>query len=310
MTRLIRPCPTARNGVHRWLLSAANTCRNAGSTESETFAFLEERSRNCGRPVPKSEIRDAVNLAFRSTETRARNGTILRPADAVWPTPDQAGIAAIIDKGIRVADLPAKSPAVVDVTSISADSLIDALFPGDPLLCVAREKPQQAITAPRSTWRGELETCALMVPSPMRSISGITKSGARSTRCVDNVGPRTFLVIEFDDGDLDSQAARLWHFAQHAPLVLVVFSGGRSLHGWFNCVGVPEDSLRNFMRRCVRLGADPATWCPCQMVRVPGGLRDNGQRQAVYYFNPFVVAPRVIPAVSGPVHFEAHASQP
>jgi hypothetical protein len=38
------------------------------------------------------------------------------------------------------------------------------------------------------------------------------------------------------------------------------------------------------------LGADPATWCPCQLVRLPDGSRLNaagvpGARQCVEYFN-------------------------
>ena len=70
---------------------------------------------------------------------------------------------------------------------------------------------------------------------------------------------------------------------------LVVHSGGKSLHGWFYCAGQPEEELRKFMRYAVSLGADPATWTRCQLVRLPGGLRDNGQRQTVLFCNPAVL---------------------
>lgn len=125
----------------------------------------------------------------------------------------------------------------------------------------------------------------------MSSNTGKTKEGKVSVRCLDNVGPRRFLVVEFDNGDLDSQAARLWHLAATAPLSLAVHSGNKSIHGWFFCQGIPDERLRNFMHGCVRLGADRATWLPCQMVRMPGGTRDNGRSQRVLYFNPKTLQP-------------------
>ena len=79
------------------------------------------------------------------------------------------------------------------------------------------------------------------------------------------------------------------HLAERAPLALAVHSGSKSLHGWFYCVGQSEERLRDFMRYAVMLGADPATWTRCQFVRMPDGMRDNGKRQTVYFFNPEVV---------------------
>ena len=97
---------------------------------------------------------------------------------------------------------------------------------------------------------------------------------------------RRFLVVEFDNGDLDGQAARLWHLGQVAPLTLAVHSGGKSVHGWFATHGKPDSELRHFMRRAVALGADPATWTACQFVRLPDGRRDDGRPQRCFYFNP------------------------
>lgn len=45
------------------------------------------------------------------------------------------------------------------------------------------------------------------------------------------------------------------------------------------------------MRYAVSLGADHATWTRSQFVRLPDGTRDNGHRQAVYYFAPGVISP-------------------
>jgi hypothetical protein len=105
-------------------------------------------------------------------------------------------------------------------------------------------------------------------------------------RTLANTGPRRFAVIESDTGSFDQHASILWHLAKIAPLVMVVHSGSKSLHGWFYAAGEPEEKVLRFFRYAVSLGADPATWTPCQLVRIPDGQRDNGKRQEVVFFNP------------------------
>jgi hypothetical protein len=109
-----------------------------------------------------------------------------------------------------------------------------------------------------------------------------------SSRCLDNTGSRRYLVVEFDEGEIDTHAALLWHLAQYAPLVCCVHSAGKSLHGWFHVEGEPEERIEEFFAYAVSLGADPATWTRCQLVRLPDGRRngESPRRQAVFYWNP------------------------
>ncbi len=308
MTLSIKPCPPAGSGVHRWLLSAANSCRNFGFSEADTFNFLEEKSRNCGRTVSHSEFRDAIRTAYQTAWIPGRPGQVLSKSNSGWPSTNLAKVSSIVAGGFGLGDLRAESPC--RLASLSTEGIIDQSFPGNQFLCVARRKPADARTLPRGAWRGRLAESSFIVPSPMSTPMGTTKDGRRSPRCLDNVGQRRFLVVEFDSGTPDSQAARLWHLAERMPFVLAVHSGGKSIHGWFFVEGTPENHLLGFMRSAVALGADPATWTRCQLVRMPGGLRDNGQRQMILYFNPYVIAPRMSPAVSGPDQFGACASQP
>jgi hypothetical protein len=121
----------------------------------------------------------------------------------------------------------------------------------------------------------------------MTKPKGLTKDGRESEHTLDNTGGRRFLVIEFDkDKDENEQATKLMHLKEYAPLTLALRSGGKSVHGWFYCQGLPEDRLRRFMDYAVSIGADPATWTKSQFVRMPDGLRDNGNRQLVLFFNP------------------------
>ena len=67
-----------------------------------------------------------------------------------------------------------------------------------------------------------------------------------------------------------------------SSLILIV-------HGWFYVAGLAEAKVEAFYRHCVTLGADRATFTRSQFVRMPDGLRDNGVRQGVYYFDPAII---------------------
>jgi hypothetical protein len=85
----------------------------------------------------------------------------------------------------------------------------------------------------------------------------------------------------------DACAALLWYLKSLLPLVLIVYSGGKSLHGWFRVFRQSEAHLRSsFMEKAVSLGADKATWTRSQFVRLPDGKRGNGRRQQSFYFDP------------------------
>lgn len=146
----------------------------------------------------------------------------------------------------------------------------------------------------------------------MNAIRGRTDDGTGpwSEHSLQNTGPRQYLVLEFDfiecaaDGTdtiwapllrgwasdgitvQDACAALLMHLAKCAPLLLIVFSGGKSLHGWFPCAGADERQLRLWMADAVKLGACTSTWTRSQFIRMPDGTRENGDRQSIEYFNP------------------------
>lgn len=284
------PCPATGEGVHFWLLAQANRCRLGGLSAATAEVVLRDAVQGCGRRVPERELQAAVTKAYTSDPPSmihspyAPSSQKSRPAP--WPKADPDLIATVTARGYGLADLWELSPIRFEDSDSHAEELVDALFLGDPLLCVAKSVPADARTLPRSFWRGHLQFSSFIVPSPMLAPTGTAQDGHESPRCLDNTGPRRFLVVEFDSGDIDNQAARLLHLRTIAPLTLAVHSGGKSIHGWFYCEGVAEETLRHFMTRCVLLGADPATWNRCQLVRCPDGLRDNGQPQRAFYFNP------------------------
>lgn len=277
----------AGDGVHPWLYSMARQLW-AHRERAEIIALLAQAVSDCGRAVPLSEIESAVDSAQGCAWQPGigRNGFLNSPAPKrTWPDVNAKARAEILADGGGLADLWELSPIRIEDSRQRAEEIIDRLFPPGALLCCGKSS-SVFDTRPRESWRGELSTLQLIVPSPMSAIEGVTKDGKPSRHTLSNTGDRRFLVVEFDSGTTDEHAALLLHLASRAPLVLAVHSGGKSLHGWFYCAGQPEEKLRRFMEYAVTLGADPATWTRSQFVRVPDGTRDNGARQTVFFFNP------------------------
>jgi hypothetical protein len=192
--------------------------------------------------------------------------------------------AAIIRNGGGRADLWERSPIRIEDDQPHTEEIIDRLFPPDSLLCCGQSS-HEFDTKPREAWRGELAVLPFIVPSPMSAITGLTKDGRESKHSLANTGPRRFLICEFDSGTVDEHAALLIHLDGYAPLVCVVHSGGKSLHGWFLVDGQPEEKVLKFFRYGVSLGADSRLWTCSQFCRMPDGTRDNGRRQTVYFLN-------------------------
>jgi hypothetical protein len=279
--------PRAGQGVNLYLFRLARVLHPYRS-ESEIVDTLRAVTAGCGRIVTEMEIQRAVqNSRSGAWRPGERNGGDSVPP---WPmfNPEQREAVLAVADGFGLVDLWEGSPLRLEDNLPHTEEIVDALFPGDALLCCAKSTSEFATRA-RETWRGELAAMQLIVPSPMLSRTGHTQDGRESEHTLENTGQRRFLVIEQDTGTVDEQAAILAHLAERAPLVLAVYSGSKSLHSWFFCAGQCEETLRSFMRHAVTLGADRATWTRSQFVRMPDGIRDNGNRQAVYFFNPAVI---------------------
>jgi hypothetical protein len=274
--------PRSGQGFHFWLFRAACALWKCGRKEREIAAILENAATTCGRRVTTREVEDAVRNSERSAFQFARS------RQSPWPSLNTEQREAVIASRLGLVDLWEFSPIRLDHNEPRTEEIIDALFPGNPLLC-GGQSSHEFTTRSRSEWRGELTTLQLIVPSPMTARIGHTQDGKESAHALSITGSRRFLVIEQDAGPVDEQAAVLLHLADRAPLAVAVHSGSKSIHGWFYCTGQAEEKLRRFMQYAVSLGADTATWTRSQFVRMPDGVRDNGKRQAVYFFNPGVL---------------------
>ena len=235
---------------------------------------------------------------------------LVSPSIAKWPAPDLDTIDQIVRNGPASVDVWESSPLRWEDNSSQTEEIIDIVFPADPYLCAAWSAWNFA-TRRRSDWRGLLSAMPLIVPTPMVAPSGLTKDGVASQHSLAATAHRVYQVIEFDFtatdhsgqatiyapllavwktrgiSTLDACAALSAHLAKRLPSwLLFLSSGAKSGHAWFNIRGLPIAEQRTFFAEACRLGADPQLWPRSQFVRMPDGLRSNGQRQAVLYFDP------------------------
>jgi hypothetical protein len=323
LVELVDSCPAAGDGVNFWLYKVARHLHAHLDPES-IFTLLKTKTRGCGRPVRDQEIlrqiRESYAKAWRPLKSElfplaealpAKFPGLERPPPA-WSEHDLDRINAVVTSGPGLYDLWEQSPTRFEDNESHAEEIIDRIFPGNPRLCVGKANDASR-TRRRECWRGHLHRLPFIVPNPMLARRGHPQGKKRwSEHTLEATGRRVYLVIECDfalkarDGIKDSAwaplvreweadgisvadacAALLWHLKNLLPLVLVVHSGGKSLHGWFRVFGQNEAHLRSsFMEKAVSLGADKATWTRSQFVRIPDGRRDNGKVQRTFYFDP------------------------
>ena len=275
--------PHRTGGLHKWIFVMALKLLRYRSPE-EAIRLIDGAT--ASEAVRSGEIEEAVQNAANGGSRKASTGAIIQSRPPRFPTVNQVLRRDIIVRGGGLADLCEASPIRFLDDEPHTNEIIDALFPAESLLCCGISS-SRFDTKERSKWR-DLSSLQLIVPNPMSSLKGLTKAGKQSAHTLDNTGPRRFLIVEQDSGNTDEQSSIMLHLAEKAPLALAVHSGSKSIHGWFYCGDESEERLRSFMNYAVSLGADQATWTRSQFVRMPGGLRDNGNRQSIYFFNPSV----------------------
>lgn len=289
-----------------WLMQVASRAKHVASAD-RVRAFLyqyaaqqgwndRDFSKEIERAVAKAYGSATVTQAFLPVHSASSSATphsaAKRPSRPAWPDfkPQEWALYAAHDILFELT-----------VKRLNPAHILDALYADEDLLCLARDI-RSASTMPRHHWRGKEPAMQFIVANPMTATIGRTLEGKLSARCLDiATQSRTYQVVEFDRGTPQEQAAILssLHTAGRVPLVLVLWSGGKSMHGWFDVRNLSESQKQDFFAWAVTLGADASLWDPCKLVRMPGGIRSpsnlspsatstpsKARRQPILHFNP------------------------
>jgi hypothetical protein len=253
--------PPAPGETHDWLPRAAGGVRHLLDPET-CYQFL----RHCcdtyvhHRTVPDREIRSAVNYIY----GRGRGSGLGAYA---WPDQDTQLVARTIDETSPLFDPDGD-------TQLQPAQVLPMLFRPGELVCTGPDS-ESAIIRPLEECLTDAHLQQFIVVNPMRGRQSVNQEGNPSVRCQNNVGLRRHLVVEFDDLTVTKaqQARLISRLARFVPLILVVDSGGKSLHAWFRVEQLHiRDQARFFAVACL-LGADKSRWDSSGWLRMPGGLR-------------------------------------
>lgn len=258
-------------GTHRWIFTAAAKLRHLFSQET-CYNYLRKvvDAYVLHRPIPDREILEAVSRVYESSGDFPTSR-----ASIDWPDRKEHIIKVALEEHDPVCDLEEK---------ITAKEALPQLFWADELVCYGPNKFSSAVTDPVNLAQFA-EKMQFIVANPARALTGKTKEGKDSARCQGNVAFRRYLVTEFDHmPDKADQARLLTLLAKLRHLVMVVDSGSKSLHGWFEAECAREGDCILFYGMATMLGADPTRWDVGGWVRMPGGVRDNGKRQNIVYW--------------------------
>jgi hypothetical protein len=272
------PCPPSGEGVHKWIYHVCCVFLDAGVDEREIDKYCEKHATRALQ----------INEVFNACASIRKTGIKKRPK---WdkPEPEYMKFVRRTAQGGLYQSLLSRF-TLSRAEEIDCFGALKLLFPDDTtsgnqaLLCCGASQAEFR-TASLTFFKDKCQDLQFIVPSPMSSVWGVNQSGVRSMHTLDNTGPRKYLVVEFDKGEHADHAAYLHNLHRLIPITTVVYSGNKSLHGWFNVENLPEHKQVSFFKEATRLGADTATWNKSLFVRMPDGRRDNGIRQRILLFN-------------------------
>lgn len=294
---------------HYWMLGAARGCVQRGLSPEEAFKLLRERADHHNRPVEDHEIRSPVAMAYNSplaqipkaqsayravAEMSAEEKIELLRGSKHWPDCPPSDLDKFIAHSsnvlLKMPDLPP-----VSFLKLLFGSYRDKGY----FITLGRklDKFPQHNTVPLEAVLDDnyiLDGVQYVVPNLAVKASGINQQGNPSTRSLDMYSERNFFVAESDIGSEQSDIQfGLIHFSssflQRDP-VLVVHSGNKSYHTWWNADGLAEERIEEYFDFTKPL-MDRATRSKNQLVRLPNGTRSMaekypGRRQVAVYFNP------------------------
>ncbi len=279
--------PPPAHGVNVWCLAAARRCQLVGYSQAEAFNAIMEAAAGrlrAGRELSIQEVERAILTAYETPHDPAAKAPRVMPLPAVeierrCPPMSEADAQAFIATSPLS---PGLSSAEILATLFAPEDFIGLKVANDrrALRCRVRNLP--------SFFASAGEPIQFVTSSPISGRRENTQDGRPSYVAKGCFPAQRFVVVEFDDAPLAAQLARILFLkrlaGEHAPLVMVLSSGGKSLHSHFMPRSVEAaDALKAWAQK---LRADPAALRVNQLVRCPNQLRDNGRMQSLLWLSP------------------------
>jgi hypothetical protein len=308
--------PRTGRGFHPWLLRTSFLLVAAGVPRDNAISVFLEASAlsEQARKVSREEITRAIDGAIRlrgiANPPKLR-GKKLNTSGAskqnLGKLPNVEMIWATARNGWRELSYRADSP--IDPSTRSSGTILIGLFGFGTLIGSARRVDQLHVRCVTDQ-SDQLSDQSFVCPNPLRSRNGgKTQSNIRELHFMipewdlsddaDDLRPIAILYkemrVELSLSAFDFGAILLRHLEvqfPQIPLRLVVNSGNKSLHGWFDVRDITGEEVERFSEYALSLGCDNLISDPSHWVRMPNGTRRNEVgvnlliKQSAVYFAP------------------------
>jgi hypothetical protein len=283
------PCPPSGTGdrkVHKWMLKAANACRQRRLTADQAFQFIDEHKTRNEKSV--GEISEAVQKAYSTTVNGKAKPDPIPKYDSML----LAHYASLLPFAVTDDWLAEVSPECV--LDVSPEMFLKQLYWPHESVCIttARKLSDDSMRFGADViWPanslGDLTTGHQNVYFLSNPVTGTEISG--SWRKQANVTAWRYGVIETDRAPLDLWLRMLVQIP--LPIAAIYTSGKRSVHCLFRVNAETKDDwdvkAASVKRQLVPVGACAGTFTAVRLLRLPGCVREEtGQLQKLLYLNP------------------------
>src|SRR5271166_2368646 len=304
---IIPPAPTNEKGLHDWLLSVSRDLLIWGETIEEANKLCFERGLHSAQIKGRSEehwtkevsnaIKGASEWLEKNPNASATGNLNYGRFESPFLTIQEKislGSERIDNRDNRKQylglDPKRRELALCKYKHKSVDELVKEdirlldLFCGFDFNVCLGASLTWPIIEPISFWeqkKNHWQSRQFIVPSPMFECGA-----GKGVRTDINTSKRMYQIVEFDSGSYDEQFRLLLWLGDSWPLAMIVYSGHKSLHGWFPCYHSTERDIRTFFRLATLIGADCALRIPSQWTRLPGGYNQKtNRRQNIVYLD-------------------------
>jgi hypothetical protein len=311
----ISPCPPPANGVHSWIMSAANSCRHVGMSAQETETFIAARITR--PPKPANEIATAVAKAFNSKppcHARTNGGAYIAPkklADIQYDPAKLSAVAARVSPPCNwrhwLWERSPKRPETQNAFSFLAQlyapgepvHVFDKMDSKTPLATVTINRPMDCRVPALIRSGGNFGDGIWYLCNP---VDGQWHQNPRdgnepSCRAKESIAVFRYAVLESDQAAPDDWLA----FVVQLPIrvAAIYTSGSRSIHSLIRLDARTKaewDALILPLKRPLKLlGADAGCLSAVRLTRLPGCWRPNKNGfQRLLYFCPNPTAERLL----------------
>lgn len=305
----LRSIPAPGSGCHPYLLKVANIGVRAGLDAEIMIREIAASIPSGKRSVPRGEVRAAVERAQRDASSRFPLPASDRYAVRSHSTGPVIDAELFFDTARRgVSERFALDDYEAELWEVSqirmhwephddAAQLLRHLYGPDDFIFIGERQERGIVgkTIRRAgQWIEHIEcggpTAPHILPNPLTGLSGTTKNGKPTLRGDACVKIFRYAVVEFDEIPKEEQAA--FFMFVNLPIAVIIDSGGKSLHAWIRIdapnaeVWTREVEHQLFDGLLKPLGVDSACKNEARMSRLPGHLRDTGNRQKILYLAP------------------------